>query len=122
MEKKEFLSSLVEHALEMVLVFDGKGTLSYANAEAREKLGYGGEKENIHISNIFPMIFTKTKEGFSTEYAFERKTETVGVPEEPDLFSGRSPDHAKQRRAVCVYGQRYIGKRISGQRSGPGKI
>lgn len=79
MEKKEFLSSLVEHALEMVLVFDGKGTLSYANAEAREKLGYGGGKENIHISDVFPMIFTKTEEGFSTEYAFERKTETMSA-------------------------------------------
>ena len=47
MEKKEFLSSLVEHALEMVLVFDEKGILIYANAEAREKLGHTNSHFNI---------------------------------------------------------------------------
>ena len=39
MEKKAFLSSLVEYALEMVLAFDSKGIINYANAGAKEKLG-----------------------------------------------------------------------------------
>lgn len=87
MEKKEFLSSLVEHALEMVLVFDEKGILIYANAEAREKLGYGEITDHIHISDIFPMIFARTEEGFSTEYNFGAGCgEYVGVPEKPDLL------------------------------------
>lgn len=77
MEKKEFLSSLVEHALEMVLVFDEKGVLTYANAEAREKLGYGEGAENIHISNIFPMLCARDEEGFPAECAFGQKTENM---------------------------------------------
>ncbi len=79
MEKKEFLSSLVEHALEMVLVFDEKGILIYANAEAREKLGYGEVTDHIHISDIFPMIFARTEEGFSTEYSFGPDRENMSA-------------------------------------------
>lgn len=79
MEKNEFLSSLVESALEMVLVFDRKGTVTYANAGAREKLGYGEEAGDIHISDIFPAVFTKTEEGFSTEYTFGQKTENMSA-------------------------------------------
>lgn len=79
MEKNEFLSSLVEHALEMVLVFDKTGNLTYANAEARRKLGYGEETGNIHISDIFPSVFTRTEEGFSTEYVFDRETKNMAA-------------------------------------------
>lgn len=79
MEKNEFLSSLVESALEMVLVFDRKGTVTYANAGAREKLGYGEEIGDIHISDIFPAVFTKTEEGFSTEHKFGQKTENMSA-------------------------------------------
>lgn len=79
MEKKEFLSSLVEHALEMVLVFDEKGTLTYANAEAREKLGYGEEAENIHINDIFPMICARTEEGLPAEHMFGQEAENMSA-------------------------------------------
>ena len=57
MEKKAFLSSLVEYALEMVLAFDSKGIVNYANAGAKEKLGYGEEIKGVHIGDIFPTVF-----------------------------------------------------------------
>lgn len=90
MEKEEFLSSLteyrdglrsmasiVEYALEIILVFDKKGIIIYANAGAREKLGYGEEICGVHIGDVFPSVFEKTEEGFSTKYAFGRETQNM---------------------------------------------
>ncbi len=79
MEKKEFLSSLVEYALEMVLAFDPEGVITYANAGAREKLGYEEGIYGIHIGEIFPTVFEKTEEGFTTEYAFSGETQNIAA-------------------------------------------
>lgn len=79
MDKKEFLSSLVEQALEMVLVFDGKGIVTYANAGAREKLGYGEKVDDVHISEIFPAVFEKTEEGFATKYIFGQEAQNMAA-------------------------------------------
>ncbi len=79
MEKKEFLSSLVEYALEMVLAFDQKGAITYANAGAREKLGYGEEINGIHIGEIFPAVFEKTEDGFATEYVFGGEAQNMAA-------------------------------------------
>lgn len=53
-----------EEALEMILMFDGAGTVFYANAAARRKLGYHCEGppresglEGRHISQVFPGTF-----------------------------------------------------------------
>lgn len=51
----------VEDALEMVLMFDGAGEITYANAAARRRLGYAPEDTGIkerlpgrHIHEVFP--------------------------------------------------------------------
>ena len=51
----------VEDALEMILIFNRTGEIIYANAAARNKLGYepgleSGEEslEGKHISDVFP--------------------------------------------------------------------
>ncbi len=59
-----------EDALEMILVFDGKGTIIYANAVAREKLGYNVEICGISIGAVFPNSFEQSEDGFQTEYQF----------------------------------------------------
>ena len=65
MEKDMLFSSLAAHALEMVLFFDNKGEIFYANAAAKEKLGYGEEIYKIHIGDIFPNVFELTCTRFS---------------------------------------------------------
>lgn len=65
-----------EEALEMLLVFDQEGIISYANAAARRKLGYTEEMPardclkslNIHINTIFPNTFSQAEEGFCAEH------------------------------------------------------
>lgn len=47
----------VETALEIVLMFDGKGKVLYANAAARQKLEYENDLCGRHISDIFPNTF-----------------------------------------------------------------
>ncbi len=53
----------VEDALEMILIFDSTGRITYANAVARNKLGYmpeAGAEESLvgrHISDVFPGSF-----------------------------------------------------------------
>ena len=79
MEKKAFLSSLVEYALEMVLAFDSKGIVNYANAGAKEKLGYGEEIKGVHIGDIFPTVFDKTEDGFVTEYIFGGEAQNMAA-------------------------------------------
>ncbi|MCI8770948.1 MAG: hypothetical protein HFH73_07340 [Lachnospiraceae bacterium] len=59
-----------EDALEMILVFDGKGTIIYANAVAREKLGYNVEICGISIGAVFPNSFEQSEDSFKTEYQF----------------------------------------------------
>ena len=70
----------IEDALEMVLMFDRTGRISYANAAARKKLGYegGGEEqgealEGRHIGDIFPNTFQSASDGFATDYPFGRE-------------------------------------------------
>lgn len=50
---------LLENTLEIVLVFDDKGAITYDNAAAREKLGYGDGMRGVSIDSVFPGIFPK---------------------------------------------------------------
>lgn len=50
---------LFENALEIVLVFDDKGVITYDNTAAREKLGYEEEMCGLSISSVFPDLFQK---------------------------------------------------------------
>ncbi|MDE7432480.1 MAG: hypothetical protein K2N34_11295 [Lachnospiraceae bacterium] len=60
----------IEDALEMILMFDQTGTISFANATARNKLGYD-DLCNVHISEVFRNTFTASKDGFETDYPFD---------------------------------------------------
>lgn len=63
-------SSLAEQALEMVLFFDKRGEIFYANAAAKEKLGYGEEIYQVHIRDIFPTAFECLEDGHITGHVF----------------------------------------------------
>lgn len=60
MEQKEELSLVVpvlENALEMILMFDQAGLISYVNMSARQKLGYNSELCGKNIKAVFPNGF-----------------------------------------------------------------
>lgn len=69
-EQSECGVFLMEKALEMVLIFDQAGIISYANAAAKKKLEYGDELCGKHISVVFPNTFTASENGFETECLF----------------------------------------------------
>lgn len=59
-----------EDALEMILVFEQTGTISYANTSARQKLEYEDELCGKNISDIFPNDF-KTGKSNAEKLDFE---------------------------------------------------
>ena len=75
MEQSESCLFPVEDALEMVLIFDKTGKITYVNAEAEKKLEYKGDLCGKSICDVFPNDFkeTKEKDGFITEYPFASK-------------------------------------------------
>ncbi len=52
----------IEDTLEMILVFDEAGRISYANVAARQKLEYDNDLCGRHISDVFPNTFPPDKE------------------------------------------------------------
>ncbi|MCI8372674.1 MAG: hypothetical protein HFI75_09805 [Lachnospiraceae bacterium] len=70
MEQNKTQAFPVEDALEMILMFDGMGKISYANSMARMKLGYGRDLCQKNICDIFPNEFKMSEEGLETEYPF----------------------------------------------------
>ena len=68
----------VEHALEMMIFFDGFGKITYGNAAAMKKLEYGEDLCGKYIYDIFPNEFFRDRATFQTK--------------EQDLFSGGSKD------------------------------
>ncbi|MCM1157751.1 MAG: ATP-binding protein [Bacteroidales bacterium] len=57
MEQKEEHIFPIEDALEMILMFNRTGKISYVNAAARQKLGYGDDLCGRHIGDVFPNDF-----------------------------------------------------------------
>lgn len=77
MERKESDIFPMEKALEMILMFDQKGTIFYGNTIAREKLEYENDLYGKNISDVFPNTFKNSEDGFETDFAFEDKVENI---------------------------------------------
>lgn len=60
----------VEDALEMVIMFDRTGKITYANDAAEKKLEYEQELCGRNISDIFPNHFTAAESGLETACPF----------------------------------------------------
>lgn len=63
----------MDDALEMILVFDQKGTITYANAAAKKNMGYEEDICGMHIGKVFSNTFKGTVEEFEAEYSFDGK-------------------------------------------------
>lgn len=71
MEKVENCIIPIKDALEMILIFDGAGIISYANDTAAGKLEYENGLTGRHISDIFPNTFRPAPDGFETDVVFD---------------------------------------------------
>lgn len=67
----------IEDALEMVLMFDQTGKISYANAIARQKLEYEDDVCDKYISDVFPNTFKVSEDGFDTDYPFGHEQQNL---------------------------------------------
>lgn len=77
MEQRECSLFPVEAALEMVLIFDQTGKITYVNTEAEEKLQYQGDLCGKSICDIFPNDFKVIADGFTTEHLFNAKVQNL---------------------------------------------
>ena len=68
---------LIEKALEMVLIFDGSGSILYTNDAANTKLEFEEGLKGKHISEVFPNTFKASESGFFTEYVFGDETQNL---------------------------------------------
>ena len=79
MERQENCIFPTEDALEMILMFDRYGIISYANDTAKKKLEYESELCGRNISDIFPNTFYSTQDGFKTDYLFGHKLQKLAA-------------------------------------------
>lgn len=57
MEQKDWSLFFAENAMEIMLVFDTRGVITYANREAEEQLEYEGELCGVSVTEVFPGMF-----------------------------------------------------------------
>lgn len=62
MEIREAEIALLKDALEMILIFDGSGRITYANVVALTQLGYENGMEGVRMEEIFPGALKKSED------------------------------------------------------------
>ena len=90
----------VEEALEIILMFDRTGKISYANAAARRKLKYADGLCGRRISDVFPGTFRQTEDDAGIEDVtldemqnlVAYRSTTTCVPVEGRVIKSRSRD------------------------------
>lgn len=65
---------VLEQMSDMILVFDERGLISYANRAAETLLEFEKQLIGTHISEILPNEFTETEDGFDTGIFFGSST------------------------------------------------
>ena len=74
MLQESFAQYVFDNMSEMVLCFDDRGDICYANKSAEHFLEYGDVFQETHISEIFPNEFIMTDDGFQTNIALGNDT------------------------------------------------
>lgn len=77
MEEREECIFPMEDALEMVLMFDKTGEISYANTAAKKKLEYDNSLCGRNISEVFPNTFKQQGNTFRTDYPFGHEMQNL---------------------------------------------
>lgn len=63
MEQEGLFLFSMDNAIEMALVFDVSGNITYANTSAKQQLEYGEDLCGSHINEVFPDLFQETEDG-----------------------------------------------------------
>ncbi len=79
MEHMENFVFPIEDALEMILVFDHTGEITYANGAALKKLEYENNLQGRNISEVFPNMFKVSHEGLQTDYPFGSEVHSLSA-------------------------------------------
>ena len=69
----------MDDALEMILMFDSVGMISYANTAAKQKLEYEDDLSGRCICDVFPNVFEAAADNFSTELCNWQKPRKVAA-------------------------------------------
>lgn len=77
MEQREVRIFPIEDALEIILMFDRTGRISYGNDTARKKLEYESDLNGTHISEIFPNTFRFVEGGFESDFLFGNEIQNL---------------------------------------------
>src|SRR3974390_1818921 len=113
LRREQQLRSLIETALNGVIVVDGKGTISFVNAIAEKLFGYSrSELVGRNIEVLVPDRFVKAHSALRTSYMQSSQTRAMGVGRE--LYArrkdgsefpvevGLNPLHGERRRAILA--------------------
>lgn len=77
MEQSEGCIFHADDAIEIIIMFDRTGKITYVNTAAKQKLEYDNDLCGKHISDIFPNSFKSSEDGFETEYPFGNNLQTL---------------------------------------------
>ncbi|MDE6435725.1 MAG: hypothetical protein K2L07_16045 [Lachnospiraceae bacterium] len=77
MDQSEVRIFPIEVALEMILMFDRTGRISYGNDVAKKKLEYESDLLGRHISEIFPNTFKFSENGFESDFLFGNEVQNL---------------------------------------------
>lgn len=110
----------VEDALEIILIFDEAGKISYANGVAKQKLEYQDDLCGRYISDVFPGTFKSGESGFITEYPFGEQSQkltayrknTTCFPVEARIVGSTSSPGMYICMANDILEKEYLGREI----------
>lgn len=77
MQKESFTKKLIDHAMEMILLFDTTGIVTYANPKSAELLEYENGLEGISINAVFTDLFDADTNKVAPGVMVEGKTTSL---------------------------------------------
>ncbi|MCI8635965.1 MAG: hypothetical protein HFJ05_10310 [Eubacterium sp.] len=110
----------MDDALEMILMFDNVGMISYANTAAKQKLEYEDDLSGRCICDVFPNVFEAAADNFSTELCNWQKPRKVAAyrknktcfPVEARLTENGLVPGTYICMAIDILEKEYLGKEI----------
>ena len=110
----------MDDALEMILMFDSVGMISYANTAAKQKLEYEDDLSGRCICDVFPNVFEAAADNFSTELCNWQKPRKVAAyrknktcfPVEARLTENGLVPGTYICMAIDILEKEYLGKEI----------
>lgn len=121
MQQSEYDIFPMEDALEIILIFDQSGIISYANREAEKNLEYAAGLRGRNISEIFPGAFKASGEASESGYSFGyevqklvayRKNRTC-FPVEARIIPGRAEEGNYICMANVILEKEHLSREIS---------